>query len=92
MFFDMARAEKREKSERSAFHPTTNRHLHLARHNIIKLMKPVLDRCERDGLVLVNRYLPSQRWTPTQLVAEWKKGRYIRGPVCCRLERAEASE
>ena len=91
MFFDMARAGKPVKSERNAFRSTGNRHLHLARHNIIKLMKPVLDRCKRDGLVLVNRYLPSQRWTPTQLVAEWKMGRYIRGPVCWRLEKAEAS-
>lgn len=62
-----------------------NPHLREARRSVLREMEPLLAKCERERLVLVNRYQESLRLTPSQLRAEWRKGRYIWGPPCWRL-------
>lgn len=62
-----------------------NPHLLAARRSVIKMMQPMLRTAEEGGFLFVNRHQPSLKLTHGQLVAEWKRGRLIQGPLHWRL-------
>lgn len=74
-------------------HAMRNPYLGRARANVIASMQPMLNKCERlsEGPLTVRlRDRNSTRsFSPDELRAEWREGRFIRGPQWWVLVKVE---
>lgn len=60
-----------------------------ARQSIAEVMRPLLQEAQNTGSVLHLR-CQNRTFTPRELFAEWKKGRYLYGPEWWTVRRPAA--
>lgn len=68
------------------FPPSRNPHLRAARLSIVNSMEPILAKCLRDNLLLINRHT-GVVFTVADLRAAWQNGRLIMGMPNWRFKR-----